>query len=268
MRLYNLIKNDYNETATKIKEFEEELNKRGWIKNEENPEFVFIFGGDGTFLKAVSRYKNIIEKINFVPFKLGGIGFYTNKNRINELELTLDLIENNKYLVQKFEMLEVLNNNKTLLTVNELKILNEKRPIYIEISINNNFLERFHGTGIVVSTSNGSTGYMKSARGAVILPRNSGIYQMQELTPVSTNKFRSLNSPLILDKDFELNLVLESNSKESMIIDTTEHEIIDKRITIKLSKNIIKVISCLNEDLKNDIEILRDIFIKDKEGIN
>ncbi|AKU80142.1 NAD(+)/NADH kinase [Spiroplasma turonicum] len=267
MKTYNLIKNDYIETAEKIELFEAELKKRGWILNTENPDFVFIIGGDGTFLRAVSYYKKIIDKIKFVPFKLGGIGFYTNKNRLNELSLTLDLIESNNYEMQSFEMLEVKNNNDKLLVVNEMKILNEKKPIYIEIYINNNFLERFHGTGLVISTSNGSTGYMKSARGAVILPRKSGIYQLQELTPVSTNKFRSLNSPLILDKNFDLSLVLEDNSNESMIIDTLEYKLIDKRIEIKLSNISINVITCLKNDLKNDIEIIRDIFIKDKEEI-
>ncbi|ASP28610.1 inorganic polyphosphate/ATP-NAD kinase [Spiroplasma corruscae] len=266
MQLYNLINNDYKETEDKIKSFEKKLNDRGWKKSDDRPDFVFIFGGDGTFLKAVSKYKSIIDKVSFVPFKLGGIGFYTNKNRINELDLILELIEKNNYHSQCFEMLEVNNDNKNLLVVNELKIINEKKPIYIEIFVNNNFLERFHGTGVVVSTSNGSTGYMKSAGGAVILPRNSGIYQLQELIPVSTNKFRTLNSPIILDKNFELSLKLESTSDDLMIIDTNGHKVIDKTINIRLSNVTIKVISCLQEGLKNDIEILRDIFIKDKEG--
>ncbi|AGR40913.1 diacylglycerol kinase catalytic domain-containing protein [Spiroplasma taiwanense] len=267
MLSFNIVKNDYKTTIQSISDFKDKLIKRGWILKEKNPQFVFIFGGDGTFLKAISLYKKQIDDVFFVPFKSGGIGYYTNKNRIDEFDLTLDLIENNTFSIDKFELLEVQNNGDSYLVANELKILNEKSALYIEIFINDEFLEKFHGTGLVISTSNGSTGYMKSAGGAIILPKNSKIFQMQELIPVSTNKFRTLNAPLILNDSHFLTLKLEEKSKEIMIIDTIEVPIIDKYISIKVSNKIIKVITSLEGKKNSKVEILRDIFIKDKEII-
>ncbi|AGR41911.1 NAD(+)/NADH kinase [Spiroplasma diminutum] len=265
---FSIIKNDYKTTEEVVSNLKENLEIRGWIYDENNPKYVFIFGGDGTFLKAVSIYKENIKNIEFIPFKSGGIGFYTNKNRVEKIDLTIESIEKQKYELNNFELLEIKTSSKNLIVANEVKIINEKSPLYVEIYVNNEFLEKFHGTGIVVSTSNGSSGYMKSAGGAVILSKNSHIYQMQELVPVSTNKFRTLNAPLILNDEHILKFKFEKHSNEIMIIDTIEYPIDEYEIEIKPSKINIKVVTDIQE-LKNNskIKILRDIFIKDKEVI-
>ncbi|WP_338985394.1 hypothetical protein [Spiroplasma endosymbiont of Diplazon laetatorius] len=262
---FSIIKNDYKTTEEVVSSLKEKLELRGWIYNELDPNYVFIFGGDGTFLKAVSTYKDKINNIEFVPFKSGGIGFYTNKNRVEKLEDTIDSIEKKTYQLNDFELLEVKTQKENLIVANEVKILNEKNPLYVEVYVNDEFLEKFHGTGIVVSTSNGSSGYMKSAGGAVILAKDSQIYQMQELVPVSTNKFRTLNAPLILNDQHTLKFRFEKSSKEIMIIDTVEYQLDDLEIEIKPSKTKIKVVS--DSQATSKIEILRDIFIKDKEVI-
>ncbi|AUB31330.1 NAD(+)/NADH kinase [Spiroplasma floricola] len=262
---FSIIKNDYKATEEVVSSLREKLEKKGWKYSELNPNYVFIFGGDGTFLKAVSIYKDKINDIEFVPFKSGGIGFYTNKNRVENIDNTVKLIESKKYKLNYFELLEIKTKSKKLIATNEIKILNEKNPLYIEIYINDEFLERFHGTGIVVSTSNGSSGYMKSTGGAVILSKDSQIYQMQELVPVSTNKFRTLNAPLILNNKHVLKFKFEKQSNEIMIIDTVEYPIDEEEIEIKPSKINIKVVA--DDNSVSKIKILRDIFIKDKESI-
>ncbi|QHX36452.1 NAD(+)/NADH kinase [Spiroplasma sp. BIUS-1] len=262
---FSIIKNDYETTQEVVSSLKEKLEVRGWKYDEINPSYVFIFGGDGTFLKAVSTYKENITNIEFVPFKSGGIGFYTNKNRVENIDDTIESIENKSYKLNDFELLEIKSSQKNLIVTNEVKILNEKNPLYVEIYINDEFLEKFHGTGLVVSTSNGSSGYMKSAGGAIILSKDSRIFQLQELVPVSTNKFRTLNAPLILDENHVLKLKFEKKSNEIMIIDTVEYPVEDLEIEIKSSKNKIKVVT--DHKAASKIEILRDIFVKDKEVI-
>ncbi|WP_339034539.1 hypothetical protein [Spiroplasma endosymbiont of Cantharis rufa] len=268
MLSFSIIKNDYKSTDKVVFHLKEKLESRGWVYNEKLPNYIFIFGGDGTFLKAVSKYKEQIKDVKFVPFKSGGIGFYTNKNRVENLDATIDSIEKNNFSLNNFELLEIKTKSQNLIAANEVKILNEKTPLYVEIYINNEFLEKFHGTGLVVSTSNGSSGYMKSAGGAVILSRNSQIYQLQELVPVSTNKFRTLNAPLILNDQYILKLKFEAKSNEIMIIDTVEYSVNDLEIEIRPSKVNIKVVTDIsNSKNTSKIQILRDIFIKDKEII-
>ncbi|AUM62453.1 NAD(+)/NADH kinase [Spiroplasma monobiae] len=262
---FSIIKNDYKSTEEVVSNLREKLELRGWVYNEIDPNYVFIFGGDGTFLKAVSIYKEKIKDIEFVPFKSGGIGFYTNKNRVENIDDTIESIENKSYKLNEFELLEVKTKSKNLVVANEIKILNEKNPLYVEIYINDEFLEKFHGTGIVISTSNGSSGYMKSAGGAVILAKDSKVFQMQELVPVSTNKFRTLNAPLILNDKHVIKFKFEENSNEMMVIDTVQYPVDELELEIKPSKTTIKAVA--DHQSATKIEILRDIFIKDKDII-
>ena len=263
---FNVVKNDYDSTIKLSKELIEKLYLKGWILEESNPNFVFVIGGDGTFLKAVAKYQNQLQKTKFIPFKLGGIGFYTNKNRVDDFEQILEMIEEETYSIYEYEVLEIKNGQNRFYATNEIKILNERTALYIDIFINNDYLETFHGTGLVISTSNGSTGYIKSTGGAVILPKNQMLYQLQELVPISTNKFRTLNSPIILNNSYKLNLKLESIN-ELLICDTQVIKLIDKQISIKVSDIKVSVISHQCEKEQSEIKVLRDIFIKDKEKV-
>ncbi|KAF5279611.1 hypothetical protein FQR65_LT15359 [Abscondita terminalis] len=245
---YDIVINDYKTTKDSLVEIEKKLNKV-FIKDSSNPNFVFVLGGDGTFLKAVRKYENLINEIVFIPFKSGGIGYYTNKNRLENLDTIISSVLNNDYNFSKLELLEVIVNNEKKLVLNELKILNETNAIYLDILINDEYLETFHGTGLVISTSNGSTGYMKAAGGAVILSKTSGIYQLQELVPISTNIYRTLNAPLILTKEHKMKLNGEAKGQK-IIIDTIPIEIKSDEILVSLSNKFVKILS----DGKNDGE--------------
>ncbi|AHI52608.1 diacylglycerol kinase catalytic domain-containing protein [Spiroplasma culicicola] len=264
---FSLIKNDYQSSNGFSSELIENLIARGNILDEKDPDYVFVVGGDGTFLKAVQIYQNILDKVNFIPFKSGGIGFFTNKNRIDELETILEMIDTQSYFENSYELLEIKNGDNKFYITNEAKILNEKSAVYIKVYINDEYLETFHGTGLVVSTSSGSTGYMKSAGGSIILPKDAGIYQIQELFPISTNKYRTLNAPMILNSNYKLTLILE-DTNELLICDTQERKIVDKTIEISLSKTKINVVSHIAPRDVFEIGVLRDIFIRDKEQVN
>ncbi|AOG60165.1 inorganic polyphosphate/ATP-NAD kinase [Spiroplasma helicoides] len=266
MRNYEIVKNDYESTANEVAKLEEFLNANGFIKNVQNPVYVFVIGGDGTFLKAVHKYQDLLDQIYFVPFKFGGIGYYTNKNNLNEIKSLVEMIEKEECFQINYQILELLNGKRKHYILNEVKILNEKRPLYIKLFINDEYLETFHGTGIVVSTPTGSTGYIKSTGGSVILPKNSGLYQLQELVPVSTNIYRTLNSPIILNSDYVLRLELESLC-ETLICDTQERKILDNILEIKVSEKKVRVISHRDPKQISEINTLRDIFIIDKKSV-
>ena len=48
--------------------------------DNENPDVVFVLGGDGTLLKAVQRYIDIVDNIKFVGFRCGNLGFFYDFN--------------------------------------------------------------------------------------------------------------------------------------------------------------------------------------------
>jgi NAD+ kinase len=261
---YNFIANDYEKTINATDEAQVFLSKRKeWVLDTE-PEYVFVLGGDGTFLKALRTYEHKIADVKFVPFKMGGIGYYTNHNLVDDFESIITSIEKKQSKCMNYELLEISFDNEKHYAINEIKVVNEEHAIFSDIFVNDVFFEEFHGTGLAFSTSTGSTGYMKSTGGAVVYGINNEIFQMNEINPVSTNKFRTLNSPMIFTKMHEISLRSEI-SKESIIIDTKKYEISHGKVDIKLSDIKAKVI--VSKEPTPRISLLRDMFIIDRDKL-
>ncbi|SRX66288.1 NAD(+) kinase [Mycoplasma mycoides] len=231
---YSFITNKYEESSDIVDELLNILKNTDFKKDQNNPDICFVIGGDGTFLYAVHKYQSILDKLIFIPIKFGGIGFYTNKNRVDDLK-KIDL---NKIIEQpnitELGLIEVNYDDQKVYAINEIKITNQVRPL-------------------------GSTGFMKSANGAIIYPVVS-LFEMQELMPISTNKFRTLNAPIIFSDNEHITLKLEDLNNVTLSADTYEYQFKNKELLIKLSRKKIKLLN-LNKDKFNKIKILRDIFV-------
>ena len=64
--------------------------------DEANPDIVITVGGDGTIIRAVNKYIDIVDKVTFFGVKTGHLGFYTNftKDSLNELIALLKILVN------------------------------------------------------------------------------------------------------------------------------------------------------------------------------
>ncbi|WP_338970387.1 hypothetical protein [Spiroplasma endosymbiont of Labia minor] len=258
---YAVVSNDYQETKLKVIDLKSKLMKINAIEDTINPEYVFVVGGDGTFIKSINIYQEILKEVIFVPFHAGGIGFYTNHNNAADEKELLNAIKSNDYKLYYYDLLDIEFDNKHIFAVNELKIVNETKPIFTTINIDGKFFETFHGSGLVFSTANGSTGYLKSTGGAVILD-NHDIWEMQEIFPVSTNKFRTINSPIVMSKWHVVTLGGEVN-KQDLIIDTFSYKVIQEKIHVKIADFKVNVLVLPSYNVRK-AEILKDIFVKDK----
>ncbi|AEM68890.1 NAD(+)/NADH kinase [Mycoplasma putrefaciens] len=256
---YSLVTNNYATTGEIKNNLVKLLAENDFYQDDQNPDVVFVIGGDGTFLVAVHKYQHLLDKLVFAPIKFGGIGFYTNKNRIEDLQQAIccDLLKNAN--ITKLGLLEVNFNDKKVYAINEIKVTNHTRPLTTKIYINDDLLEEFKGTGLVFATPSGSTGFIKSANGAIIYPEVS-LFEMQELMPVSTNKFRTLNAPVLFSDEQEIRLELESLDQVGLSADTFEYHLEAKNLLIKLSSKKVKLLN-LNKHKISKTEILRDIFV-------
>ncbi|WP_338971857.1 hypothetical protein [Spiroplasma endosymbiont of Panorpa germanica] len=260
MKKYAIIKNDYNESQTIAKKLEKIHLQKGWTEDLKNPDFVFIIGGDGTFLRAVEKYNNNLDKILFVPFKSGGIGFYTNHNNLKEEETIINVIKRGNFETNSFDVLLCKVDNDAFLAVNEIKVVSDLRARDIFVSLNDEFLQVFKGTGICVATNNGSTGFNKSNSGAIFVEKLA-LMQMTEIGAVNNNTYHSVQSPIILSKDVIIKLKIES-SAHSLIVDTKKINIKKGQLEISLIPSKVKIISTVTNP-PTKIQLLRDIFIKD-----
>ena len=237
---YKIVNNDYCETLDIKERVLRYLNKNNHIEDDENYEFIIIIGGDGTLLKALKENAEaILNNVKFIAIKSGSLGFY---NLFNEKEFYQWIDNNlNNYKYWEYDLLDVKVDNKRFYALNEVKIIDQIKTLRLDVYINKDHLQLFRGSGLVFSTKTGSTGYMKSINGAIILSKLE-LWEMNEIAPLSNNKFRTINSPIILDNTKVVNIEKELIGK-TLIIDTVPYEIKKDFIEIKISNyklNMIK----------------------------
>jgi len=180
-------------------------------QNNENPDFVVTIGGDGTFLRAIHQYINQLESIKFVGIHTGTLGFFSSYDG-HECEAFVQDLLNNRLGYKEFPILDICVNsnegNEHYYALNEMRVENVIRTQLIRVSINNEYMETFRGTGLCISTQAGSTAYNRSLGGA-ILHEGLNLLQLTEITGIHHHAYRSLGSSLIVQKDARI--VLESD---------------------------------------------------------
>lgn len=165
--------------------------------DEEHPELVISVGGDGTMIYSVHKYIHQLEEVCFIGIHSGTLGFLTDYQKEEYLELIEDIRKDN-YKIYSRCLVEVKTHDETYMALNEVRIENNRRAQVLGVYINGDFFETFRGNGLCISTASGSTAYNKSLGGAVI-NSGAGLMQMNEIAGIQHNAYRSLGSPLILD---------------------------------------------------------------------
>lgn len=230
------------------------LLPKNWIQDFDKSEFIFVIGGDGTFLRNKQFYKD--KKI--VPINGGNLGFYAYFNKSNLKDIFKKIsIDNNFVHIDEIHL--SINNNKYF-ALNEVLIRDEK-ILKTKVYINSILLQKYSGTGLMFSTQSGSTAHSKNANGAIIAP-NLNVIQMIEIEPLTQKKVNTLRSPLILNNSVKIDLKSEIISDALIIIDGTKiEEKFIKECTIKFEKSEFKIFK--PDDKKSYWKKLRDSFVRD-----
>lgn len=182
--------------------------------DEENPELVITVGGDGTMLHSIHLYQHIIDSVCFIGIHTGTLGFLTDYQKDEYLELIEDIKKGQCEIFQR-SLLDIQTNKGNYIALNEIRIENNMRSQVLDVFINDKYFETFRGNGLCVCTSSGSTAYNKSLGGAVACT-SSNIMQLSEIAGIHHNAYRSLGSSLILDKNYVFRF--ESQNFENAVL--------------------------------------------------
>lgn len=254
-KYFYVIDNNSHKSLSLKKQLLSILSKANWILDKELSEFIFVIGGDGTFLKNVCEYKN--KKI--IAINGGNLGYFSYFNKAN-LKSILNLIskENN------FKQLLTLNleiNGNNYCSLNEIYITSN-HTFNANIYICNQKLELFKGSGIMISTPMGSTAHNKNAGGAIIY-QNENLIQLLEIHPITQKRYSTLKSPLILNKNAPILITNNIGCYGNVLIDgkIIDDNFINKAyITTKMSDFYVYVPSTPKMFIKK----LRNSFIREK----
>ncbi|WP_343251157.1 NAD(+) kinase [Mycoplasma amphoriforme] len=168
---------------------------RNWTEiTSNNPEYLFIIGGDGTFIKEAVIHNQPGVKI--IGINGGTLGFYAAFGD-DQIDLLCDKIDQKDF--RKIKFLDIQMDMVQATAVNELSVVSST-AFPLNIYFNGIFYEKFRGTGVLVGTRTGSTGFVKSARGAVVFPGVDCI-EFVELDPLLHVGFITIQAPIILPSD-------------------------------------------------------------------
>ena len=199
MKKFSIVAKDDQESLLIAKDIRKRLFHGEMSYSEKEPDIVCVIGGDGTFLAAVHKYVNILDKTVFVGINTGTLGFFIDYT-VDEIDNYINDILYKEPEIERHRLLKatvVSDRIRSFLAVNEVRIDNMVRTQNIEVLVNGNKLEDFRGSGLCISTQSGSTAYNRAINGAVV-ERGLEIMQLAEIAGVHNIHYRSLGAPLIL----------------------------------------------------------------------
>ena len=174
----------------------------------EDVDLVLVLGGDGTMLQAAADLAD--SGFPFLGINLGTLGFLTEVNK-DDIEAALRKILAEEYEIEKRMMLVGQSYSGQAKkdhtgALNDI-VITRKGSLQIlkfSISVNGQFLHRYHADGVIVATPTGSTGYNLSAGGPVVDPKA----QLIVLTPICPHSMQ--HSSIVLSPEDEVTIEIET----------------------------------------------------------
>ena len=136
-------------------------------------DMLFVFGGDGTMLRALNAYVEC--GIPMLGVNLGRLGFLL-ETETEELPLALDMICSGQYEIEQRMMLHVqmeqAGKNVSAYATNEVSISRglSQRMIALDAYVGDVLVDHYIADGLVLASPTGSTAYSLSAGGPIVTP--------------------------------------------------------------------------------------------------
>lgn len=189
------------------------VDESGFDYDEDNPDYVFFVGGDGTLLKAVHQYKNKLNDIVFIGINDATLGFFYDYEKEDIPEL-FELINSNELPIESYKLLKGNIGGKHIIALNEIRVENPWHTLISNVYLNDKLLETFHGNGLLVCSALGSSGYNKSENGALI-EHSLDLLQLTEIATIQNNMYRSVGNSIILPPSTKIRF--EGNFHETVV---------------------------------------------------
>lgn len=265
MRKINKVKifANKNEKSEKIKEeLIKELERYDFEITDEGYDLGIAIGGDGSFLRMVNS-ANFNSDVYYVGINTGTLGFL-QEIKPDNLNTFVEALDKNNFKIDKIGTLETkITTNGSIsrhYSLNEIVVRDaELNTLTMEIYVDDCFLEKYVGDGILVSTSVGSSAYNLSFNGSLIY-NTIHTLQITPIAPLNTKAYRSLLTPIVLPEKCQISI---KPIKKDLIITLDGNN--------KRYENVIKI-ECFvkNKKIKflrmkeyNFINIVNEKFVKD-----
>lgn len=256
-----LFYNDTTKTNEVVNMLKDSLSKRNIEIAEENYDLGIAIGGDGTFLRMTNE-TDFNTNIYYVGINAGSLGF-AQDIRIDEIEEFIDCLNNDVYKYEEISIqeIEVVTKEETfyLKSLNEILIRDDSlKTINLDIYVENEFLEKFKGDGILVSTSFGSTAYNLNLGGSIVY-NTFDTLQITPIAPQNNKVTRCLTNSVIIPANNKVTIKPDKDSSLLIMVDGNNYifdNILEINTVIKGRK-----IRLIRKDNYNFIRKINDKFL-------
>jgi len=217
------------------------------LKQIGNIDFIFSFGGDGSFIDSAKIVADL--NIPIVGINTGRIGFLTSVTKKN-FALHLEMLDKKQYKLEERSLLHLSSAKtlplKDLFALNDITVCpTDTFSIHgIKVWVNNEKVNTYWSDGLIVATPTGSTAYSLSCGGAILHPSTP----VNIITPISSHTLAV--RPIIINNDDIIKIKVESRDhKFALSLDTERIEVENPcELLISKEKFTTKTIRFLTTD--------------------
>ncbi len=169
-------------------------------------DFIFSVGGDGTFLHSVLNIRNL--DIPVVGVNSGRLGFLADIAE-NQVQKALTRIFNHDFIIVERTMLQVdfigKDNLDFNFALNEMTVLKSDTSSMINIYayVGDELLNNYWADGLIIATPTGSTAYSLSVGGPILTPDSENFV----ITPLAPHNLTV--RPMVVPDNYEIKLRVE-----------------------------------------------------------
>ena len=239
-----LFVNHNDESIKTAKLIKEKLLENGYIVNDKKYELAIAVGGDGSFLRMV-KSNNFNSDIYYVGINSGTLGFL-QEVKVDEIDKFILELKNGLYKVEEIGIQETIINHQDssskFYSLNEIVIRDKNLKVAkLNISINEDLLERFLGDGVLIASSSGSTAHNLSYGGSIVFNTFTSL-QLTPMGPINSKVYRSLINSVIIPDKMEIKIKPEEDHKDLLVTIDGENKFYDNvnDITTKIDDKKIK----------------------------
>jgi len=200
---------------------------------DENNEYVFSVGGDGTFLHALLNIRNF--EIPIVGVNSGRLGFLADISQ-EQIHDALGNIFNRNYSIIERSMLQVeFEGQKNLefnFALNEMTVFKTTASSMINILayLDKELLANYWADGLIIATPTGSTAYSLSVGGPILTPDSENFV----ITPLAPHNLTV--RPLVVPDTYSIKLKVEGRGAHYLVSLDSRSVPVDFSTTITVKK--------------------------------
>jgi NAD+ kinase len=219
-------------------DFSEEMKTFERITSDENIDFLFSIGGDGTLLKAVTYVRE--SNIPILGINTGRLGFISSIST-DQIDVAVDNVLKGEYKIRSRTVLQLETENNlfgtTNFALNEVAIVKKDTSSMIRIDafIDDEFLNSYWADGLLISTPTGSTGYSLSCGGPIILPGTENII----IAPIAPHNLNV--RPIIINEKSSIRLKVEDRDQLALVSLDSRSRAFDSSLELIIKKADFKI---------------------------